>query len=72
MTWPDELAALGTGGLLTAILYWVVRRVAARLEEILKQVLQLLSAILAKLDQPNQASAAAPRSDPPTLLNRRS
>lgn len=51
MTWPDEFAALGTGGVLTAILYWVVRRVANRLEEVLKQVLALLTSILGKLDE---------------------
>jgi hypothetical protein len=51
MTWGDELAALSTGGVIAAVGYWIVRRVYARVEEILKQILSLLSIILGKLDE---------------------
>jgi len=51
MTWTDELAALSTGGVIAAVGYWIVRRVYARVEEILKQILSLLSMILEKLNE---------------------
>jgi len=50
MTWTDELAALSTGGVIAAVLYWYGRRVERRLQALLSRLDGHLARLIELLD----------------------